>query len=147
MAKSDHVDAARDEMLKDIAMGVNANGVVDHSGKSILARGCDPIMAQRAEKMVTPQLGNPRFVVCTNDDEFLAQITEKKWDIVFFAPGACRYNAAKQPIPGGRVATKGWSLDNYKQLIRERQGENIKIIETVDEREIIPLLRAALEEV
>ena len=139
-------DTGRDKMINDIGLSAEGNGVEDNSGKSILARGCDPVMAQRAGQMVTPQLGNPKFVACTDDDDFLAKVSNQKWDIVFFAPGACRYSAAKQPIPGGRAATKGWGLAQYKQLIREHQGENIKIVETVDEREIIPLLRAALEE-
>ena len=66
------------------------------------------------------------------------------FDVFFFAPGACRYNAAKQPIPGGRVATKGWTLDNYKTLIQQHAGEHVPIVETTEEREIVPLLRKAL---
>ena len=145
MAKSDG-DASRDGMMNAISMGVDGNGVVDNSGKAILARGCDPVMAHRAAQMLPPHLGNPKLVTCTDDDDFLAKLSERKWDVVFFAPGACRYNAAKQPIPGARAATKGWGLDQYRQLVREQQGEDIKIVEAVDERQIIPLLRRALEE-
>ena len=145
MAKS-AADASRDGMMNEIAMGIDGNGAVDNSGKSILARGCDPVMAQRASQMVPPQLGNPNFVACTNDDDFLEKLSAQKWNVVFFAPGACRYNAAKRPIPGGRAATKGWGLDQYRQLVRERQGKGVKIVETADERQIIPFLRKALEE-
>eukprot|EP00943_MAST-04B_sp_MAST-4B-sp1_P009136 g9136.t1 len=147
MAKSIHADEARSEMLNKIELGANGDQVINNSGKSILARGCDPVMAERAGEMLPPQLGNPKFITCTNDDDFLEKISNQKWNIVMFAPGACRYNAAKQPIPGGRAATKGWNLDQYKQLVREHQGKNVQIVETVDERQIIPLLRQALENV
>ena len=147
MAQSTSAEDSRTEMLNNIAIGAQGEAVMDNSGKSILVRGCDPVMAKKAGKMVPPQLGNPKFVACTNDDDFLEKISSQKWDVVFFAPGACRYNAAKQPIPGGRAATKGWGLDQYKQLVRERQGEDVQIVETVDERQIIPLLRLALRNI
>ena len=133
-------------MMNDIAIGIGGE-IVDNSGKAILARGCDPVMAQRAGQMVPKRIGNPYFVACTNDNEFLKKLSERKWDIVFFAPGACRYNAAKQPIPGQiKETTHGWGLDQYKKHIRESQGEGVRIVETTDERQIIPLLRKALED-
>ena len=140
-------EANRNRMLNEITaggVGMHYNEI-DNSDKSILARGCDPIMAQKAVIMLSPQLGNPKFVTCTDDNDFLKNITKQKWNIIFFAPGACRYNAAKQPIPGGIETTQGWGLDQYKQFIFEHQGRNIKIVETVDERQIIPLIRQALE--
>lgn len=138
-------DTARDKMIYDIRLSAEDNRTGDNSGKSILVRGCDPVMAQKAGQMVKPKLGNPKFVVCTDDDDFLAKISSQKWDIVFFAPGACRESAAQKPIPGGRAATKGWGLEQYKQLVRDHQGDSVEIVETVLEREIIPLLQAALE--
>ena len=54
-------DASRDGMLNEIAMGIDGGGVVDNSAKWILARGCDPVMAERASKMLPQQLGNPHF--------------------------------------------------------------------------------------
>jgi hypothetical protein len=115
------------------------------SRKAILARGCHPAMAHRAAPVLPSHLGNPKLVTCT-DDDLLAKLSGQKWDVIFFAPGACRYNAAKQPIPEARAASKGWGLDQYRQLVREQQGKETKMVETVDERQIIPLLRDALEE-
>ena len=39
----------------------------DHSGKSILARGCDPVMSLQASKAIPPLIGNPEYVPATND--------------------------------------------------------------------------------
>jgi hypothetical protein len=64
--------------------------------------------------------------------------------VVFFAPGACRYNAANRPIPGAISHTSGWGLAEYRGLVRRHQGDDIQIVETTEEREIISLLRRAL---
>jgi hypothetical protein len=134
----------RDRMMGQIAEGVSTAKPGEHSAKSILARGCDPQMALRASKMLPPRLGNPQLVSATNDDDFIEKLRSETWSVVFFAPGACRYNAAKQPIPGGTDHTRGWSLVQYRALVRQLQGEGVQIVETTDEREIIPLLRRAL---
>ena len=117
---------------------------LDHSNKSILARGCDPQMALRASKMLPPHLGNPTLVSTTNDDDFIAKLQSARWSVVFFAPGACRHDKANNPIPGARDQTHGWGLTQYRALVREHQGDDVQIVETTDEREIIPLLRRAL---
>ena len=122
-----------------------AMGYRQFSRKAILSRGCHPAMAHRAAPVLPSHLGNPKLVTCT-DDDLLAKLSGQKWDVIYFAPGACRYNAAKQPIPEARAASKGWGLDQYRQLVREQQGKETKMVETVDERQIIPLLRDALEE-
>ena len=59
-------------------------------------------------------LGNPELVSCTDDDEFIAKLQQ------------------------------GWSLAQYRALVREHQGEGVQIVETIDEREIIPRLWQAL---
>lgn len=64
--------------------------------------------------------------------------------MVFFAPGACRYSAAKQSIPGGASSTEGWTLKEYLELVKKLQGENIQIVEAMDERETLGLLKEAL---
>ena len=101
-------------------------------------------MAERAGKMLPPMLGNVKMSSATSDDDFLKQLEADSFDVVMFAPGACRYSAAKQPIPGGNEATKGWSLEQYRLKVHEKQGDAVAIVETVEEREIVPLLRAAL---
>jgi hypothetical protein len=137
---------SRDRMMGEIAEGVGVSKPIDHSDKRILARGCDPQMAIRASKMLPPHLGNPVLVSATNDDDFLLKLQKTQWSVVFFAPGACRYDGANLPIPGTNAQTRGWNLATYKDLVRTHQGEDIPIVETTDEREIIPLLLRALNQ-
>lgn len=135
---------SRDQMMGKIAESVGHSKSTDHSDKIILARGCDPQMAMRASKMLPPHIGNPKLVSATNDEDFISKLQNKKWSVVFFAPGACRYDAAKLPIPGSGGRTRGWGLEEYSSLVRVHQGEEVPIVETIDEREIIPLLQLAL---
>ena len=139
---SQATSADRDSMMNEIASGA-ATTAGDATGKRILARGCDPVMAKRAGAMLKPHLSGATLTSCTDDDDFLEKLSSEKWDVIFFAPGACRYSAAKQPIPGGRSATKGFTLSNYKSLVRS-QYKDVPICETTEESEIIPRLRAAL---
>ena len=137
-------EAARDRMMREIGEGLTDPEAFDCSKLSILARGCDPQMALRASKMLPPLLGNPELVSCTDDDDFIAKLQARKWSVVFFAPGACRYSAANKQIPGARSHTRGWSLTQYRALVIEHQGEDTPVVETTDERDIIPLLKQAL---
>ena len=134
----------RDKLINDISDGIGFSQVGDNSNKSILARGCDPEMGRRAVELIPPILGKPEMVAVTNDDDFIRELKKKKWSVVHFAPGACRYDASKSPIPGSRELTNGWGLEQYRELVRKYQGEDIKIIETTDESQIVPLLRKAL---
>jgi len=136
---------SRDILIGHINDGIDTKQIGDNSNKSILARGCDPEMGRRAIKLLTPILGNPEMVSVTNDDDFITELQRKKWSIIHFAPGACRYDATKSPIPGSRSQTKGWGLAEYRNLVLKHQGEYINIVETTDERQIVPLLRKALE--
>ena len=132
-------------MLSEVVQGAgSASSSGDASAKSILGRGCDPVMAARSLQFLPPLLGNAQITSCTDDVDFLAKLAERKWDVVFFAPGACRWSAARQPIPGGNSATKGWDLSKYKARVRELQGDEALIVETTEERLMVPLLRAAL---
>ncbi len=65
--------------------------------------------------------------------------------MVFFAPGACRFSAVNQPIPGANSRTQDWALAQYRELVRKLQGDQIEIVETLDERETVNLLTEALE--
>ena len=140
----DPIESPQDRMMAEVMQVASDEELMDFSAKSILARGCDPQMALRASTVMPPLLGGVEFVSCTNDDDFLEKLQERAWSVVFFAPGACRYNAANMPIPGGRAHTIGWGLEEYRALVREYQGDQICIVETTDEREIIPRLRQAL---
>ena len=135
---------SRDILIGRISDGIDTTQVGDNSNKSILARGCDPEMGRRAVELLPPILGKPEMVAVTNDDDFIRELQRKKWSVIHFAPGACRYDATKSPIPGSRSLTKGWGLAEYRNLVRKHQGENIKIVETADERQIVPLLKKAL---
>lgn len=117
---------------------------LDHSDKSILARGCDPQMSAYASKILPPLIGNPEYIPTTNDDDFINKLISRKWSVVFFAPGACRYSATVMPIPGGNNDTKGWTLEEYKELVYKYQGKDIQIVEAIDESQSVDLLKSAL---
>ena len=134
----------QDRMMAEVVQGAGDEGPMDFSAKSILARGCDAQMAHRASTVMPALLGGVEFVSCTNDDDFVEKLRERAWSVVFFAPGACRYNEARMPIPGGRAHTVGWGLTEYRALVRQHQGDQISIVETTEEREIVPRLKQAL---
>gem|GEM_PF-385883 len=136
---------SRDKLMDRILTTNDTTQVGDHSGKSILARGCDPEMGRRSLAVLPPLLGYPEMVSVSNDHDFIAQLKSKKWAVVFFAPGACRYNQAQLPIPGNIEFTRGWSLEEYRALVYQYQGEDVEIVETMDEQQIIPFLKNALE--
>ena len=138
---------SRDILIGHIRDGIDNTQVGDNSNKSILARGCDPEMGRRAIELLSPILGNPEMLSVTNDDNFIIELKRKKWTVIHFAPGACRYDATKSPIPGNRSLTQDWGLAEYRNLVRKYQGEDIKIVETTDESQIIPLLRKALKSI
>ena len=136
-------NSARDRMMADIGEGATCNDGDDASSKTILVRGCDPVMAQRAGEMLPPLLGNVNIEAATQDDVFFELLSSKKYDAVFFAPGACRWSAARKPIPGGNAETAGWSLDDYRVKVQQLQP-SAKVVETCEEKDIVPLLRQAL---
>ena len=138
---------SRDILIGHIRDGIDNTQVGDNSNKSILARGCDPEMGRRAIELLSPILGNPEMLSVTNDDDFIIELKRKKWTVIHFAPGACRYDATKSPIPGNRSLTQDWGLAEYRNLVRKYQGEDIKIVETTYESQIIPLLRKALKSI
>lgn len=118
----------------------------DNARKSVLARGCDPYASLEASRAIPPLIGNPDYVPTTTDEDFIEKLRSRDWSVVFFAPGACRFSAAHRPIPGGSSQTMGWTLKQYRELVREYQGDRIEIVETLDETETVSLLRAALED-
>jgi hypothetical protein len=138
------IQSAQDRMMAEITQDTSNLESINFSAKAILARGCDPQMALRASKVMPTLLGGVEFVSCTDDDDFVTKLRERQWSLIFFAPGACRYNTARMPIPGGRAHTKGWGLAEYRALVRQHQGDQIPIVETTDEREIVSRLRQAL---
>ena len=140
----DLTQSPQDRMMAEVVQGAGDGESMDFSAKTILARGCDPQMARRASEVMPALLGGVEFVSCTNDDDFVEKLRERAWSVVFFAPGACRYNAAQMPIPGGRGYTRGWGLAEYRALVRQYQGDQLPIVETTDEQEIVPRLRQAL---
>jgi hypothetical protein len=152
---SSAADQQRARMLAEVAQGAAAavapaSGAAttasdsDASSKYILARGCDPVMAAHSLQMLPPMVGNAHMEATTDDDTFFAKLQERKWDVIFFAPGACRWSAAKQPIPGGNKQTHGWGMDQYHDKVRQLQGDQVKIVGTSEERLIVSSLRAAL---
>lgn len=118
---------------------------MNNSKKSILGRGCDPIASLEFSKTIPSLIGNPEYVATTDDADFIEKLKSRNWSVVFFAPGACRFSAAKRNIPGSNSETRGWTLEQYRELIQELQGNTIQIVETQDERETVGLLKNALE--
>ncbi|KGJ91001.1 hypothetical protein [Colwellia psychrerythraea] len=116
----------------------------EHTNKRILARGCDPVASQQAAQALPPLMGNPEYVATSDDVEFIDKLKNETWSVIFFAPGACRFNAENHPIPGNNKQTRGWSLEQYKALVRQTQGANIQIVETLSEQETVTHLKAAL---
>ncbi len=116
-----------------------------NANKSILARGCDPMASLEASRALPPLMGNPEYVPTTNDEEFIEKLKSRSWSVVFFAPGACRFSAATQPIPGGIADTEGWTLEQYRELVRKHQGDEVQILEKILEGETVGLLQRALE--
>jgi hypothetical protein len=116
----------------------------DNSAKSILARGCDHSASLEASRAIPPLIGNPEYVPTTNDEDFIKKLQSRDWSVVFFAPGACRFSAMDMPIPGGSSRTQGWTLEQYRKLVRQHQGDQIEIVEAPDERETVKLLKEAL---
>ena len=98
-----------------------------------------------ASKAIPPLIGNPEYVYTTNDADFIAKLKARDWSVVYFAPGACRFSAARRAIPGGNSQTQGWTLEQYRELVRKHQGDTIQIVETLEERKSVSLLKSALE--
>lgn len=135
---------SRDILIGHINDGIDTTQIGDNSNKSILVRGCDPEMGRRAIKLLPQVFGNPRMVSITNDDDFINELQRKKQSVILFAPGACRCDARTLPIQGSCSQTKGQGFKEYRNLVQKYQGENINIVETTVERQIVPLLREAL---
>lgn len=116
----------------------------DNSQKSVLARGCDPELSQRFAKIVPPLIGGANYIPTTDDVDFIEKLKSKKWSVIYFAPGACRFSAAKRQIPGGSIDTQGWTLEQYYQLIYELQGKEVEIVQSPYEEKSLVLLNKAL---
>ena len=119
--------------------------VADNTKKSVLARGCDPVLSQNFARTVPPLIGNAEYVATTNDVEFIEQLKTRKWSVIYFAPGACRFSAAKSNIPGASIQTTGWTIEDYVKLINELQGNDIQIAQSAYESESLKALQHALE--
>jgi len=127
------MDSSRANMLSNIAQGSQASSSsssTDVSNKRVLSRGCDPVMAERASKMLPPMLGNAFFEGVTDDETFFAKLAQNQYDVVFLAPGMCR----RDPDV----------VNNYQAQVDRLQGRHVTLLTTDSEREIVPLLRQAL---
>jgi hypothetical protein len=117
---------------------------LDNSKKRVLARGCDPVLSEQFASVAPALTGGAEYVPTWNDADFIEKLQSEKWSVVYFAPGACRYSAAQQPIPGGNMITEGWSLENYITLAKELQGQDLEIAESPFESNSLDALKAAL---
>lgn len=143
--KKGEIMDTRDILMQQIANGYDTVGATNNESKSILARGCDPEMGKRSSEVLPKLLGNPEMVSVYNDKDFINQLKSRKWSVIFFAPGACRYDANNMNIPGSGGETEGWGLKDYREMVIMLQGKDIQIVETLDESQIVNLLRNALK--
>ena len=150
-------DAGRDRMISELAEGATSsveeasqNQQQPHE-QSLLIRGCDPEMARRAKPMLRKHLG-PKVNIhsATDDTSFFELLGKQKWDVVLFAPGACRWSRSGELIPGQdeKEGTSGWRVADYYSTVEDKQkgfgGQAVKIVETCEEKEIVPKLQQAL---
>ena len=143
-------NAARSAMFAEVAAGSGGARNGDARGKVIMTRGCDPVMAAHSVSFLPPMLGGATILPYTEDDKLFADLDAMRAgrmaraDVVFFAPGACRWSAAKLPIPGGNKVSHGWGLEKYHARVREALGPDVPIVGSEREADIVPLLREAL---
>lgn len=116
----------------------------DYSKKFVLARACNPDLAQRFAQVVPSHIGNAKYIAATNDDDFIKKLETEQWSVVYMAPGACRQIVAAQPLSGSNARTDGWTFVDYQKLIYELQGDDIQIVESINEAGAIQLLNDAL---
>ena len=93
---------------------------------------------------IPPLIGSPEYVPTTDDEHFIKELQSRDWSVVFFAPGACRLDAANRPIPGHNSQTDGWTFEQYRELVRQYQGAHTQIVEAPHERDTLRLLGRAL---
>ena len=120
---------------------------MNNSNKSILARACDPVLSAYGAKMIPPKIGNPEYIYSNSDADFFDKLSSRKWSVIYFAPGACRFSAAGHNIPGQDQSTLGWTIEDYKKVIYEHQDSDIQIVEALDEGQSLELLKNALSQV
>ena len=146
MASQSSADRARAAMFAVVASGGAAAAARggDARGRVVLARGCDPRMAAHSQTMLPPLLSGATIIATTDDEAFFRELAApRRLDAVLLAPGACRWSAARQPIPGGNARTAGWGVDEYTVAVG-KVHPGVPVVATASEAEVVPLLRAAL---
>ena len=141
----------RKQMVEEMKQGSKhdssgGTGKVKRSAwhKTVLIRWEDPLLSKDADKLLVKQLGDAKIISTANDDDFLRNLETRQYDDIMLAPGVCRYSYLKYDIPGSNARTLGWDVAKYRTTIRSYQG-GVKIVETMEERDVIPLLRSALQ--
>jgi hypothetical protein len=146
--------AARAAMFAQVAAGAGSAPCLSpslSSTQSVLCRGCDPVMAARSQAFLPPLLGGASVSAYSDDTAFFAALERVRSgadplpSAVLFAPGAHRWAAAGQPIPGGIPGlSHGWGLAQYHARVRQAVGDGVPIVGSAQEADIVPLLRKAL---
>jgi hypothetical protein len=140
----------RSQLWREVAAGGASAARGDATSKLVLGRGCDPVMASQSATFLPPLLNGATIRAFSDDENFFAELnaikagTSPRPNVVFFAPGACRWSAARMPIPGGNAESAGWNLDRYHARVREALGPDVPIVGSEREAEVVPLLRRAL---
>jgi len=141
----------RKQMMEEMKQGskhdeINGIDKVKKSAwqKTVLIRWEDPLLSKDADTLLTKQLGDANIISTATDDDFLRNLETRQYDVIMLAPGVCRYSYLKYDIPGSNARTLGWDVTKYRTTISSYQGD-VKIVETMEERDVIPLLRSALQ--
>ncbi len=77
------------------------------------------------------------------DDEFFGMFRKRKWNAVLFVPAFCRNVISGKEISGSNDRSYGWGLNEYIDAVQEDQA-GVKVVATVDDKEIVGLLREGL---
>lgn len=75
MAQLPEEENGRDSMLREVREGAGESAAGgDASNLTILARGCDPVMAAKSSEFLPKMLGNVKMIMTTDDEAFLAAL-------------------------------------------------------------------------
>ena len=105
-------------MLREVQDGSGECAGGDASHKTILSRGCDPVMAAKSAEFLPKKLGGVKMVMTTDDVAFLAAL--KELPIASFPlPAATRINYAL--VARGNATLRSRPERNTSLLSRSRR--------------------------
>ena len=96
---------------------------------TLLVRTIDSQTMARARPLFTGQLGHGvRIVGASSDDAMERDLKESRWDAVLLHPAYCRAIGSER-------------LHEVRGLVSELQGPECRVVDTVDDKELLPMLK------